>query len=208
VSAVAERLVGFHTVPAIVPSAARVGINKEITMAVRQYGNPMLIENDIEKRLERVRADELGKSEDWLQELLFKHPGLLPIDEIEPAFSGPVSVARELRTRSGPVDLLCVNGRGHITLIETKLWKNPEDRRMVVGQIIDYAAQIAKWSYSDLVSAVRTATGSPEADPLMAAVETGIELGARAGAESGATCCQRIAPFGATSNTLLSILTS
>jgi hypothetical protein len=39
-------------------------------------------------------------------------------------------------------------------------------------------------------------------------LETGIELGARAGAESGATCCQRIAPFGATSNTLLSILTS
>ena len=35
----------------------------------------------------------------------------------------------------------------------------------------------------------------------MPEVETGIELGARAGGESGATCCQRIAPFGATSNT-------
>ena len=32
-------------------------------------------------------------------------------------------------------------------------------------------------------------------------LEAAIELGTRAGGESGTTCCQRIAPFGATSNT-------
>src|ERR1017187_7867837 len=138
-------------------------------MTARQFGVPLLIKNGIETPLKRVRADELGKSEDWLQALLFKHPGLVPVDESEPAFSILIPVAREVRTLSGSVDLVCINARGHITLVETKLWRNPEARRQVVGQIIDYATEISRWTYSELVSAVRAASGSVDSDPLVAA---------------------------------------
>ncbi|MFQ5501330.1 MAG: hypothetical protein ACE5EQ_03395 [Phycisphaerae bacterium] len=40
-------------------------------------------------------------------------------------------------------------------MVETKLWRNPEARRHVVAQAIDYATQMSKWSYDDLVAAVR-----------------------------------------------------
>lgn len=138
-------------------------------MAARQFSVPMLIKNGAATRLERVRADDMGKSEDWLQELLFNHPVLIPFEEIEPEFGGLVLAVRELRTACGPVDLFCVNAKGHITLVETKLWRNPEARREVVGQIIDYATEISRWTYGELASAARISSHSMHSDPLIAA---------------------------------------
>jgi hypothetical protein len=34
--------------------------------------------------------------------------------------------------------------------VECKLWRNPEGRREVVGQILDYAKELSRWSSSDL----------------------------------------------------------
>ncbi|MBI5033554.1 MAG: hypothetical protein HZB51_23780 [Chloroflexi bacterium] len=53
--------------------------------------------------------------------------------------------------------LLFVNSAGLLTLAECKLWKNPEARREVVGQILDYAKEISQWSYEDLQRAVSKA---------------------------------------------------
>jgi hypothetical protein len=39
---------------------------------------------------------------------------------------------------------------GYICLVETKLWRNPEARRVVVAQILDYASHVRTWRYSDL----------------------------------------------------------
>ncbi|MBI2861185.1 MAG: hypothetical protein HYX89_00030 [Chloroflexi bacterium] len=39
---------------------------------------------------------------------------------------------------------------GLLTVIETKLRKNPEARREVVGQVLEYAAQISTWSSADI----------------------------------------------------------
>src|SRR5690606_839812 len=46
---------------------------------------------------------------------------------------------------SGPIDALGVDQNGHIYLIETKLYKNP-DKRTVVAQVLDYGASL--WSSS------------------------------------------------------------
>ena len=35
-------------------------------------------------------------------------------------------------------------------LVECKLWRNCEGRREVVGQILDYAKELSRWSSSDL----------------------------------------------------------
>jgi hypothetical protein len=139
------------------------------TRESRQFGHPMLILNGEAKRLEQASPDDFGKSEKWMQELLFKHPGLIPVDEIEPAFQNLIPIARELRTSRGPLDLFFISPKGNITLVETKLWRNPEARRQVVAQIIDYATEISRWPYAELVSAIRNATDSMDSDPLTTA---------------------------------------
>lgn len=89
-------------------------------------------------------------NEEFLQALLFRYPQSLPISRIDPAYDGIVPICRELKTQSGYIDALFVNPLGRIVLVEFKLWRNPEARREVIGQILDYAKDITSWSYEDL----------------------------------------------------------
>jgi hypothetical protein len=50
---------------------------------------------------------------------------------------------------SGNTDLIGVAANGDILLVETKLAKNPEIRRKVIGQILEYAAFLWGMPYSD-----------------------------------------------------------
>ena len=95
--------------------------------------------------------------EAWLRDLLFRNPEVLPIKEIDEGFDPPIPLCRELPTDAGPVDLAYVTESGRLTLVECKLWKNPEARRKVVAQILDYAKEIHRWSYEELDKAVRRA---------------------------------------------------
>jgi len=54
-----------------------------------------------------------------------------------------------------------ISPSGLLSLVETKLWRNPESLREVVGQILDYATLISSWSYSYLEERVRSAKSSP-----------------------------------------------
>ena len=95
-------------------------------------------------------ATEGGISEQELQTLLFHHPQALPIDSIDAAYADTVPICLELSTAAGYVDALFVNALGRITIAEFKLWRNPQARREVIGQILDYTREIASWSYEDL----------------------------------------------------------
>ena len=95
-------------------------------------------------------AAEGGVDEAFLQELLFRFPETLPTDAIDAAYAGAVPVCRELTTPAGYVDALYVNPLGRLTLAEFKLWRNPQARREVIGQILDYAKELASWGYEDL----------------------------------------------------------
>ncbi len=128
----------------------------------RQHSVPLILKRGQSQRLKRVCLDGNegdAFNEDWLQNLIFENPNLLPVDEIEPAFSPLIPVCRELPTDAGPLDILFTNPRGMLTLVECKLWRNPEARRKVVGQILDYAKEFSKWNYEDLERAVRKASG-------------------------------------------------
>ncbi|WP_343654364.1 hypothetical protein [Paraburkholderia caribensis] len=61
----------------------------------------------------------------------------------------------ELPTPAGSIDNLMVTPAGLPVLVECKLWRNPQARREVVGQILDYAKELSRWSSSDLQRAVR-----------------------------------------------------
>ena len=91
-----------------------------------------------------------GIDESSLQDLLFRHPRSLPIPAIDAAYSDPVPVCRELYTAAGYVDALYINPLGRLILAEFKLWRNPQARREVIGQILDYTKELASWTYEDL----------------------------------------------------------
>jgi len=105
------------------------------------------------KPLSRISLfKEAGQNydENWLQQLVFKHPECLPLQELDPAYGPLIPVCREMETGAGPVDIVFVNQSGMLTLVECKLWRNPEARREVIGQILDYAKELGRWQYEDL----------------------------------------------------------
>ncbi len=116
-------------------------------------------------------------SEDDLQRLLFSNPGILPTGDFDDSFKDPVPVCRELGTPNGPLDLLYVTPQGAIVLIEVKLWRNPEARRKVVAQALDYATAISQWDYDRLSSAVQVALGKRDKSlyEIVSAARAGVE---------------------------------
>lgn len=101
-----------------------------------------------------------ARSENDLRDLLFARPAILPIEDIDPAMGPMVPIARELGVPGvGRIDAFLADGRGHLVIVECKLWRNPQARREVVGQILDYARALARFSYEDLQREVSRATG-------------------------------------------------
>lgn len=126
------------------------------------HGDCFLIEKDNGPVVcaERLAFGETGgRNEAWLRDTLFEHPELLPIQDIDPSFGPLIPLCKELRTEAGPLDIAFINQHGRLTLVECKLWRNPESRRKVVAQVLDYARAINQWSYSDLQRQVAVATG-------------------------------------------------
>ena len=126
-------------------------------MATPRYGDLIRLGPDDSEVMEVLKRVPLGAgvsqgsvSEAALQKLLFRFPETLPIAAIDATYAGAVPICQELRTPAGFVDALYVNPLGQITLTEFKLWRNPQSRREVIGQILDYAKELAAWSYEDL----------------------------------------------------------
>lgn len=125
------------------------------------YSSPFIFdESDSEKTeiLTRVPFGS-GFNEAWLQQRLFENPQSLPLTEIDPAYQQVCPLCMEMRTGAGPIDIVYVTPQGRLVVVETKLWRNPEARRKVIGQILDYAKELSRWSYSDLQREVSRRTG-------------------------------------------------
>ena len=139
-------------------------------MKDRQFVTPVLVRDGEATPLRRVPFDERTFDELALQDLLFAHPAVIPVGDIEPLFAGLRPLARELPVGGGFLDLIFMNGEGYLTLVETKLWRNPEARRTVVAQIIDYASNLSTWTYDDLRQAVLSCRNNgtvASSDPLV-----------------------------------------
>ncbi len=89
-------------------------------------------------------------AEDDLQEFLSKCPTVLPLAEFNSIYSDAVCIGREVSTAAGNIDLLYLSQQGRIIIGETKLYKNPESRREVVAQILDYASEVSKWKFEHI----------------------------------------------------------
>ena len=126
------------------------------TVGDRIKAVPLMInERDGAMRLKRLPVTQKLIDEYWLQKLIQDHPSILPVSEIEPVFGPLVCIGKEVPTKDGFIDNLFISPQGYLTIVETKLWRNPEARREVVGQIIDYAKEINTWSFEKLDSSVK-----------------------------------------------------
>lgn len=108
------------------------------------------------RSLRQVDIRARGKHEHWLQDLVFRHPELLPISEISGEFGPPIPLEQ--------IDALFVSPRGYLTIVETKLVHNPEARRAVLAQVIDYARKLSTWSTEDLAARVFAARPDAKMD--------------------------------------------
>ncbi len=94
-----------------------------------------------------------------LQDLLRDYPRLLlaPV----PDYQGREiwTIGYEVPSEAGSIDLLCLDSTGEVWIVETKLAKNPEARKQVVGQVLGYAAAVAEWSVDRLESVAQSDLG-------------------------------------------------
>ena len=114
------------------------------------------------QRVSLGSANQKGEErEAFIQNLVHDHPEVIPMADIAPPFMPLVSVCKELPTSAGFLDNLWVTPDGGIVLGECKLFRNPEARRQVIVQALDYARAIAGLGYEELETAVRKALRSP-----------------------------------------------
>lgn len=88
------------------------------------------------KRLDRQAVT----AEKDLQNYIAHNPECLPIDQIQEDLRLLV-LAREFPSASGSIDALGIDQEGNVYVIETKLYKNA-DKRRVLAQVLDYGASI------------------------------------------------------------------
>lgn len=120
----------------------------------RQHSAPLILGTDpgsvTALRPLQDAIDGRQVSESDIQALVHAYPQSLPVAEIDPLFVDPIAVCRELMTPAGPIDNFLITTTGLPVIVECKLWRNPQARREVVGQILDYAKELSKWTCADL----------------------------------------------------------
>lgn len=137
-------------------------------MSDSRMGKPHLIHQTGKslsaEALQRSPLDSAGSEIDeaWLQRLIHDSPEVLPVTDIYARAGGSVlSIGREIPVPPGSIDNLLISNSGHVVLVETKLWRNPQARREAVAQILDYAGYVHEWDYEKLDEVYRkTGKGS------------------------------------------------
>lgn len=126
--------------------------------------------------LRRATAKDLSLQEKWFRDAIFAEPELV----IGPCrSSGRVDADEkwvpwrvEVNFGSGPIDVLLVSSHGRIGIVETKLSYNPQRRREVVAQVLDYALSLQECEFDDLPD-LPESPDSPFAEDLAECLRTG-----------------------------------
>ncbi len=110
----------------------------------------MLGEGNAAQVITRVPVGDANR-EHTLRDLIFDHPEIMPVHALDPGYGRVFAVATELAIPGvGFVDVLLADDQGRLIVAECKLWRNPQARREVVGQILDYARELSRFGYEDL----------------------------------------------------------
>jgi len=120
---------------------------------MKQHSLPVKITDGKTEYLSKVSLGSREYNELWIQDICYNNPAVLPIAEIEQTFTDMIPVCKELGSPSGSMDLVFVNAYGFIAIGECKLWRNPEARRKVIAQILEYAKDLSQWNYEEFEKA-------------------------------------------------------
>jgi hypothetical protein len=91
-------------------------------------------------------AKEVGFEEEWLRDAIFRNPRLV----IEACAEADLTDENwwgwktEVSTPAGSIDVLLVSETGRVAIVETKLFYNPDKRRNVLAQVLDYAMSLPR----------------------------------------------------------------
>lgn len=93
---------------------------------------------------ERCSAQDLGLKESWFRDAIFESPELVIGACRAAGLTDDEWYAwrKEFQTDVGPIDVLLVSSQGRVAVVETKLASNPELRRRVLAQVLDYLAHL------------------------------------------------------------------
>jgi hypothetical protein len=119
----------------------------------------VLINEDLASTIvTRVPQGE-ARREHPLRDLLHDNPMIAPVHDLDPSYGQLFAVAKELNVPGvGFIDVVLADEWGRLVIIECKLWRNPQARREVVGQILDYARELSRWGYEDLQRQISIST--------------------------------------------------
>lgn len=113
----------------------------------------------------RCSARDLGLPESWLRDAIFSEPELV----IGPCRSAGLTEdewyawQRELTVEVGSIDVLLISASGRVAIVETKLASNPELRRRVLAQALDYLVHLPDRLDRDMPE-IPEVDGEPVAD--------------------------------------------
>jgi len=111
----------------------------------------VLIDDNAEAAVVTRVPPGTARAEHPLRDLIFAHPAILPLRELEPEIGRVIPVAIEVNLPgAGLIDVFLVSEYGRLIMVECKLSRNPQARREVVGQVLDYARELARYGYEDL----------------------------------------------------------
>ena len=106
--------------------------------------------NNIDTSYQISSAQNLNIKENWFRDSIFKNPEIVIspcrsaciTDEEWFGWAKEVSIYSDENELIGRIDVLLLSNSGRIGVVETKLAYNPEKRREVIAQILDYALNL------------------------------------------------------------------
>jgi hypothetical protein len=126
---------------------------------------------------ERCSAQDLGLKESWFRDAIFESPELVIGACRAAGLTDDEWYAwrKEFQTDVGSIDVLLVSSQGRVAVVETKLASNPELRRRVLAQVLDYLAHLPGEFRDSMPDVPKDENGKPvaETDDIREAVSQG-----------------------------------
>jgi hypothetical protein len=129
----------------------------------------ILFRNNKKEKWQLVQSAAYG-AESELQRLLAEQPSLISLNEIREGSGALVVAVREFPLEIGFIDLVGFTAEGDIAVIECKLATNEEIKRKVIGQVLEYGANLWEMSYEALDERIFLRTNKNLADLVREAV--------------------------------------
>jgi len=98
----------------------------------------------------RVLESKPFSYEEVLKDSIIDLPSLVPLDSVTDEGVEFLILGEEWPAGTGRADVLLLGSDGVLTIVETKLSRNPEARREVVAQVLEYAAYLSESTIFDL----------------------------------------------------------